>query len=85
MWQIEQLGTRIFFFFDSNFGMSFLRLFSYEMGAIFLRSGLKKESLSERILKMEKKEEEEERSAEDVDLDFLYASIIHAVVGGSEQ
>lgn len=46
---------------------------------------MKKESLSERILKMEKKEEEEERSAEDVDLDFLYASIIHAVVGGSEQ
>jgi hypothetical protein len=41
--------------------------------------------LSERILKMEKEEEEEERSAEDVDLDFLYASIIHAVVGGSEQ
>jgi hypothetical protein len=44
------------------------------------------ENLSERILKMEKEdEEEEERSAEDVDLDFLYASIIHAVVGGSEQ
>lgn len=45
------------------------------------------ESLSERILKMEteEEEEEEERNAADVDLDFLYASIIHAVVGGSER
>jgi hypothetical protein len=40
------------------------------------------EDLSQRILK---KEKEEERTVEDVDLDFLYASIIHAVVGGSEQ